>query len=415
MFDLARIVVLVAVAVVAGCYHARVVAASDAKDFGETVQTRFRYRLICEDNDDKDVWMTHKFAGMTMCQRLQACQPTVFADDGIPVVLSFADLLNDEAGDWTVALTYFSCGVFPALWLSHLHRRCDVSSAGQHLASVEICVRKGSSGAPTPLPVLMFSWDDTPCFPSSRVFKLHDYKCCQMSYIYQDVATIAMAYGIAARLKEAEDSGKIDERFASLATSAQSLSDVAITQAKIQADRMTRHGAFALPVETGAVQSFEIVRCDNEKQKDFAYEFTLKKRDGGAVSLADYGAMRTAFRSAIRSHYVSLHPKINPRTLVIDFTDYALKEDVVTGRVAVLTISPESITYDAASRRGIISIRIGDGQFDDARRWIRRNLSSLANRNNIAANGDTVPQGALFYSESEEMRDGILNVSFKTE
>jgi len=300
---------------------------------------------------------------------------------------------------------------------SHLHRVCNISSAGQYEASVEVCARKGSSFALSPLPVLLFSWDHTSCFSSAKAFKVHSYNWFGYNFRmpYQGVDEMAMAYGIAARLKEAEDSGKIDERFASVTMSAQALSDVAITQAKVQADRMIRHGTFALPVETGAVQPFEIVRCDNDKKKDFAYEFTLRKRGGGAVSLSDYGVMRTAFRSAIRSHYVSLHPKVNPRTLVIDFTEYALKEDTVFGRVAVLTILPESITYDSARRRGVISVRIGEGQFNDARRWIRRNLSALASRSNIVADGDTVPQGGLFYSENEEMCDGVLKVLFKTE
>ncbi len=92
-----------------------------------------------------------------------------------------------------------------------------------------------------------------------------------------------------------------------------------------------------------------------------------------------------------------------------------MKEDTVFGRVAVLTILPESITYDSARRRGVISVRIGEGQFNDARRWIRRNLSALASRSNIVADGDTVPQGGLFYSENEEMCDGVLKVLFKTE
>ena len=133
------------------------------------------------------------------------------------------------------------------------------------------------------------------------------------------------------------------------------------------------------------------------------------------MKLSDYGIIREGFRSAIRAHYASAHPNVNPRTLVIDFIEYALKGDVVCGRVAVLTISPEQITYDSASRKGVIMVRVGDGQFEDARRWIRRNLAALAARSNIALVGDAVPSGSRFYSENEEMSDGLLKISFKTE
>ena len=87
----------------------------------------------------------------------------------------------------------------------------------------------------------------------------------------------------------------------------------------------------------------------------------------------------------------------------------------MSGRVAVLSISPESLKYDSTSRKGIIRVRIGEGQFEDARRWIRRNLGALANRSNVVIVGDVIPQGARFYSEREEMRAGILEVSFRTE
>ena len=108
---------MVAVVLAAGCYYSQIVAGADAKDFGETVRTRFRYRPICRVNDgDSEM--------MSKAQRLQMYQPDVFTDDGIPIVLSFRDTLNDKS--WWASMR-------------HIHRRCSISAAGQHLASVEAC------------------------------------------------------------------------------------------------------------------------------------------------------------------------------------------------------------------------------------------------------------------------------------
>ena len=392
---------VVVVLLAQGCYYARIVAGSDAKDFGETVQTQFRYRLICDGDGGNDELLSQS-------QRMQKYQPGVFDDDGIPVVLSFQKTIDDNDPG--------------AMSIRHSHRRCSISVAGQYLASVEACGRDVMAlGFLPPIPVLKMSFSCSPCFQSGHVLGSNSFgsysdfiRDCYDPQCY-DYCDMAMAYGIASRLKEAEDEGRIDEISAASIRSTQSLADAVSTRAKIRAESKMRQGVGVKSLVSENESPFEIVRCDSEQGRDFAYSFTLRKRGGGAISLSDYGIIRNGFRSAIRSQYASAHPNVNPRTLVIDFTEYALKGGVVCGRVAVLTISAESMTYDAASRKGIIMVRVGDGQFEDARRWIRRNLAALAGRSNIALVGDAVPSGARFYSESEEMSDGLLKISFKTE
>ena len=60
-------------------------------------------------------------------------------------------------------------------------------------------------------------------------------------------------------------------------------------------------------------------------------------------------------------------------------------------------------------------MRIRDGQFEDARRWVRRNIGELARKSNIEIVGDAVPDGGRFFSGREEMKNGILKVSFTIE
>ena len=92
-----------------------------------------------------------------------------------------------------------------------------------------------------------------------------------------------------------------------------------------------------------------------------------------------------------------------------------MKAGTVSGRVTVLSISPESISYDSHRREGVIRVRIRDGQFEDARRWIRRNLGELARKSNVEVTGDVVPKEGRFFSGREEMKNGILEVSFTIE
>ena len=396
---------------VAGCGHTRIVATSNTRDYGESVRTRFRYRLICDKKNDP--YSPDPFNA----QKLESYHLDVFDSEGIPVKLVTQCTLNENSGDWTVAFIPLLYGLFPTAQMRHEHHRATLFSAGRRIASFDVCAHRGDSMAfpiPSPLPVFVFTGDGSTCFSSGRKFVIHNYTMSQ-GYM-EGIDAKAMAYGIAVCLKEAEDSGQIGEQFATEARSAQSLQDAAATRAKIVADNNVRHGGTASAWgSSGGGQPFEIVRCDNERGKDFAYVFTLRRRGGSAATLSDYGVMRSAFRSAIRTHYASSHPEVNARTLVVDFTDYALKGGVVSGRVAVLSIAAESLSYDSARRKGVVRVRIGEGQFEDARRWIRRNLAALAGRSNIVLSGDSVPQGGRFFSEREELRDGLLEVSFRTE
>ena len=404
-------------ALVSGCGHLRIVAASNAKDCGESIRTRFRYSLTCGDG-----------AGMQdeyTVARFRMRHPEVFASDGVPILVKMEDTLENtcEINQVTGFFSVMTLGIIPMTTSWHQHRRCTLSVAGRRIGRVDMCAHGDSAVPffffiPLPFPMLVFSGDGDVCVASGRKFVEHKYGPNAIgAATYHGIDDKAMAYGIASRLKEAENAGVIDERFVTMMTARQSLSDAANARARLSEDAMARRGA-APRQSSGAAAAalpFEIVRCDIERGKDFAYLFALRRRGGGAATLSDYGVMRSGFRSAIRSRYVAAHPDVNPRTLVIDFTEYALKGGVVSGRVAVLTISPESLSYDSASRRGVLRVRIGDGQFEDARRWMRKNLASLAARGGITASGDAVPQGGRFYSESETMRDGVLEVSFRTE
>lgn len=410
MYRIFAIFIYASLVLAMGCQHAHITVGSNARDYGEAIQTRFKYRLMGGGKIEN--------SPMAMSEKIEICQPEVFDGRGIPVRMQIHETVEESSGDGTFLLNLCSLGIVPLTIKTHLHRKCILMVAGQQLAAVEVCARKGEATTlplpvPTPLVPIFFSWKDAPCFSGGGKRDAHRFELKGIgAHEYMDLDYACMAYAIASKLKEAEDSGKIDERLAARAHAAQSLSEVAAMRAKIKEDKMSRQG---VSMQGDGEPPFEIIFCEPETGKDFAYRFSLRRRGGGAATISDYGIMRSGFRAALRTHYVSAHPDLNPRTLVVDFTKYELNGGVVSGRAAVLSIAPESVSYNAAMRKGVIRVRIGEGQFEEARCWIRKNLVSLVSQKGMSVDGDAVPMGGNFFSEGEAMRDGILEMKFTTE
>ena len=211
----------------------------------------------------------------------------------------------------------------------------------------------------------------------------------------------ARAYAIAARLKELEDSGRITDLLAAKVMLAHRLSRV------LQGN-----------VDYGNVDMcpFEINELENEGDHDFAYRFSLSKKKVGGLTPLDVNEIRNAFHAVIRSIYVMKHWELNPRALAVDFVEFTVTDGHIRGKVVVVTTEVDSVSYDSVSRKGRIAVRVNVNQLDDARRLIRKRIGEFASRSNIVVEGDAIPSGARFYTESETLNDnGILEVDFRTE
>ena len=398
---------IVASVFVSGCFHGRITASADVKGAGEKIRTQFRYKIVCEEKDQY---------GIPKYSMFHNYQPDVFSDDGLPVTLKVSNVLSKNEGELLGdKLQMITLGLIPSSQTKHIHNRCTISMAKKEVASFDVCM-KTDEAMTTPLPtgisLLMFSGDGETCYASGKTFRCHSYDMTSQYVASGKIENEVIAYGIAASLKQAEDDGIINEKNGGGVLSEQGLSDFAAVLNTILKDDAVRRGRSVN--DGGDAAPLEIVRFDVEAGKNFAYIFSIGRR-GRKAAVSDYNVIRNGFRSAIRSHYSLLHPEINPRSLVIDFTEYKLQDGLVIGRVAVLEIVPESLKYDSIRRSGVVRVRIRDGQFEDARRWIRRNLAELANRSNINLSGDSIPRNGRFFSEREEMKDGILEVSFRTE
>jgi hypothetical protein len=322
--------------------------------------------------------------------------------------------LNKKTGENTTLLPNLTFGLIPSVKTQHLHDRNAILMEGRQISSFDTCLQNFESYSMLPTSYLFFNGDADVCFVSGKTFS----ESCDnlgAQYVGSGMLTEKItAYGLATRLKKAEESGIINDRLVAKWRTVQSVTDISTLLNKILADERKRKGV-EVKASPEDEQLFEVVKCEVQKGGDFAYVFSVRRHGGKAVSLADYDLVRRALRSAVKIHYVSAHENVNPRSLEVDFTQCGMKSGAVVGRVAVLTISPESLTYDKHRRAGVVRVKIGPGQFEDARRWLRRYLGDFANRRNIVLKGDKIPQGARFFSEGGNMVDGVLEVTFRTE
>lgn len=400
-----NLLIMLVLACAAGCSHVHTTAAVGVEDMGERIRTKYKYKVGYWFNMDgvvqldKDRWCVDN----RMMKKLEKWQPDVFDVNGIPVTseissskltlnLCFSPSRERRIYGYPIMpfLSILSCFIVPMVETSHVHETWPFSINGDDRLLLEACIH--ADAASGPLRWLLCWWNTGTCYSGRRTFDSHVMDANSSSSIDSEVAMRAMAYGLAVRLKELEGSGKIN---ADLAVNA-------IASLETTAER---------PFET----PFEIVRCENTTGKDFEYDFVLKNK-GGKLKFSDYERVRSAFRTAIVNTYCMKHPKNNPRSLVTDFTRYTMSGEYITGRVSVLTIEVKTVSYDAATRTGRMSARIGDNQFDDVRRCIRNHIEELAERSNIVIDGDALPKGARFYTGNERLAEnGLLEVEFRTE
>ena len=198
-----------------------------------------------------------------------------------------------------------------------------------------------------------------------------------------------LAYAIAALLKKMEDNGLITE-----------------TNNK----HTERNETLQNPVS----DKYEIIEFSKDNDCVYRYSFDLKRRDGGTVEVRESRELKKILRTMIREDYLLSFPDAS-RSVVIDFPKFSLQNGSVVGKAVALTFSVASLEYDPHRRTGVVRIGIGENQFEDARKYARKNIESIARDKNIALEADKIPPVAQFYLEGEKLDGGMLEISFRVE
>ena len=160
---------------------------------------------------------------------------------------------------------------------------------------------------------------------------------------------------------------------------------------------------------------YSILTCERESGSDFSYRFVLELT-GQDKSLRAFRSVQKEFRSAVKEDYAESFPGVKLNSLYVDFPEYKLNNGKIEGRAVVLSISVTSLTYDPNTRTGKLAVKVNANQYEEARKWIRKNIETLARDKNIALTTGEIPPAAKFYLGREELKDGnVLEIEFRTE
>ena len=389
----------------AGCKHQRYSAFSTVEGEVRKITTRNRYTLVgvkhAAQNVNADVTQGNLQQQQFSNGNLKRFQPGVFADDGIRFMVREVWLLGRDSYEspfgWTAFLMYPTFCVLPGWGTKRLDYRVtvDVLDNPDARAVFELHGRSDISFSLTPLPILFYMGDASPqnelgersaitCHGFDSVFGSTN------TGILNDCKTEMEAFAIAATLKKMEDDGLIDE------SRVKSKMENATTSAAVDG-------------------KFEIV--DFRKDGDCAhrYAFTLRLRSGSSISLRESRNLQKMLRSMVREDYQASFPDVAAGSLVVDFPEFSLCGNAVAGRAAVLSLAVESLRYDHHAHLGTMRLRIGENQFEDARRYARRNIESLVRDKNVALDARAIPPAATFYIRDEKLKGDVLEVVFKAE
>ena len=169
------------------------------------------------------------------------------------------------------------------------------------------------------------------------------------------------------------------------------------------------------PPAAASPGQYSIESFSRTADDDFAYVFRLRLKDGADAGLGALNRIKQELRQEVVSDYMSAYGG-NAGEVKVDFPEFSMKDAVIEGRAEVMRIAVKSLRYDAQAQKGVIAVKIGANRFEDARKWVRKNIETLAKDKNIALTTGRVPDEARFYLGAERVKDGnVLEVEFETE
>lgn len=383
--------VVVSLTILSGCAHVRNCCTSVSPRYQEEqIVTKNKYKIVKDSRTGNYDELYH------INKSLQHCQPGVFALNGIPIQLrgrAFETKRLEELDNITFLLSAWSCWVMPMYsYTSETRTFSIITERNQSLSPVivksqeEMCL---SLLLPT-APFLSWIWMDW-TWPDSESEWAVDHTVgfwgsSRVSFPKEKEK--ALAYALAVRLKEFEDTGK----------------DVAtILKETSRVDEVT--GKIVLP---------QYKLKDWHKQGD-SYFFNLDVPTYDVITAAKIKAIQKDFGKIVLDWFFTDEPQINRNDAHVAYSKFDYSRGRVEGeaRVLILALEVESSYYDSFTGRGKIVVRISEKQQSFAREWLRHNIAEIARDKNIRLTAEAITDDAAFYLGSEKYENGILEMEFK--
>ena len=411
------IMILGGVIGVSGCLTVCRRDASVAKvaDIGADVSTRYRYRLACA--YDRETFQPLK----TKWDFLSELQPNVFvADGGVPIVMRVKHKGIDISGNSQICSALLSmCSFFiiPYIANNAVIYDCFIEIDGVEDGSFFELIDMGDFATSYWIPTSFWWYNDPPVegycgfsqytqtmtltFPVTRevynknkgalgetqeayglaytdlTAQANDFSCGLMQR--------ALAYGVAVKLKELEDSGKIDAMLKKKAA------------------------------EVSTAPKHNIIRLDRDSDKTFSYSFELELAQNPTDFKKVWQAVLLDFAKSLKEDYRDAFPSADVASLEVSFSGFKREGLRLSGHAAVLTLKPVSLEYNPHNRRGTMSVRFAEGQVSEASAWIRRNVKTLVRDKNIALTSGSLPPQGKFAITNEKNDGNVMTIEFMVE
>ena len=404
------IVILVLAGCFIGCRHDRLAMKLSVDDVGPQIMTKNRYTFAPGGEMGNH---EYKIRLESYNKKLQAAQPQVFVDTGIPFIVRSDVTQPEPKGD--AAWANWSRVLLPTLVLPAF----SVGEKGNYYSN--FCSWKEVEVLDNPDATEKFRWErkrdvvysmlpplPSLCFLGDASFD-DETKGCR-KYVHHSMSFIGSkivdygdrledgiwfngwdAYGIAVVLKQMEDAGKID------------------------VSRCKKVSTATMPAEgLSTSESIEVMDFHRATDDKYRYVFVLKSRDKD-ISLRESRNIQKTLRQMIRNDFVESYPSASRTVIAIEFTEYVLENGSIKGAASVLPLAVLSFDYDSNIRKGTMRIRIAAGQLAVAREYVKRNIETIVRDKNIALVVGEIPPETSFYLLDESVRDEILEIRFKTE
>ena len=386
-----RSIAYIAIAVLAnGCFSIRDSDIPMVDDIGADVSTKHRYKLACVYKGDtsETLWFSEAY--------MSRCYPRVFSADGLPIALRIRFKTFATPNTWAILLSMCSMTVIPAVQELDSTFSCTIElvDAADCNASFEL-VSRFESAFSFGLPTAFLLYNNEPTCAGHRVFfetersigtgnttmpSFDPEKRIESDGQFRQ----GLAYAIAVKLKELEDSGMVDAMLDGKA---------------VQQPSMPSHSVVRFDRDSGGGYSFAIDMMQGQKDLNVAKDAILKE-----------------FAKSVKEEYLDTFPNVDLASLSVAFPNVKVDGLRISGRAVVLTVKPIALAYDSNTRHGKLSVRFNAGMLEEARAFILKNIEALARDKNIALVTGEVPPAAAFYVLGESLKDdNLIEVEFKTE
>ena len=161
---------------------------------------------------------------------------------------------------------------------------------------------------------------------------------------------------------------------------------------------------------------YDVVALERKASGDFSYRFELRLKENVDWSIQTIKAVKHDFRKNIKDDYSESFTGASVASLFVEFPAFDFCDGRIEGCAVVMNMVVKSMNYDPLARTGHLSVVVNSNQFEETRKWIRRNIETVARDKNIALTTGEIPPAARFYLGREELKGGnVLEIEFRTE